>query len=295
MDYLEEEKMKGLKYWTIAVVLLCALCVNVHAKPEDDGNTLRGNQGKANVICDVHSLQDAVDRAAEGATITVQGTCTGEVVIRKDRVRIVGESGATMQPPVDGVGFTILGDGVEISGLTFVGGAVGIDVFGGASAEIADNRFFDYTQAGIEVRANSNAVIRDNYIRSTSAPLITGVNVIASASAQLERNTIENANGNGVNIASTSSAFLACDNTISLSHPFFAGVAVTRTAQLGFGPGAECANTISNIYIGPPRNGRAVICSQTSSIFAGVKQNLTGEVDLAGNCEIVAFFPVTFP
>lgn len=279
--------MKKSTLWTSAIASLCALCVTAHADPQNNGAGLHGNQSTAKVICGTHSLQQAVDRAAEGATISVRGTCTEEVVIRKDRIRIVGEEGATLQAP--GIVLTILSDGVEINNLSIIGGTVGIDIVGGASAEIVSNRILDYLQAGIEVRANSNANIRDNYISSTNGPLVTGVNVIASASAQLEGNTIENANGNGVNVASASAAFLACDNTVSVSHRFFAGVAVTRTAQVGFAPG--CVNTITNAHPA----GRAVLCSQTSSIFAGADQNLTGLVDLAGNCEVLALPGVVFP
>lgn len=279
--------MKGLKYWTIAVLSLCAVSMNVHAQSQKDEGALHGNQSKANVICDVHSLQDAVDRAAEGATITVQGTCTGEVVIRKDRVRIVGESGATIQPPVDGVGFTVLGDGVEIRDMNIVGGAVGIDIFGTGSAEITGNQILDYTRAGIEVRSNSHGTIRDNYISSPGGAF-AGVNLLASASALLDDNEIVSPGGFGVNIAATSSALLSC-NTVSLTHPFFAGVIVSRTAQVGFAIG--CPNTISNSHA----FGRSIVCSQTSSIFAGANQNLTGMVQRHPNCEVVTLPGVVIP
>jgi hypothetical protein len=48
--------------------------------------------------CSVHSLQDAVDRAAEGGWIVVQEVCNEEVVIKEDRLRIPGVNDATIAP-----------------------------------------------------------------------------------------------------------------------------------------------------------------------------------------------------
>lgn len=287
MDNLEEEKMKGLKNWTIAVLSLCAVNMNVHAGSHNDEGTSHGSQKKARIICGAHSLQAAVDRAREGATITVQGTCTEEVVIRKDRIRITGAPGATMQPPTGGIAFSVLGNGVEISDFSIVGGAVGIDIAAAASAEVTGNRIFDYTNSGILIRGNANGDIRNNYLASL-ADDFAAINLLSSASAQLERNEIANASRNGINIAATSSALLAC-NDVSVSHGFFAGVFVSRTAQVAFATG--CPNTISNSHpVGP-----AIACSQTSSIFAGENQDLIGAIQLHPNCEVVRLPFVTIP
>lgn len=278
--------MKRLILLTGALFSLCALCVNAYAGPQNDDGALHGNQSKAQVACGVQSLQDAVDRAAEGATINVQGTCAETVVIRKDRVRIVGEPGATVQPPDGGIAFTVLSNGVVISDLNIVGGLVGIDIAKGASADVNGNEISEYSEAGIRIRANSNAEIVDNSIDGPMGSL-TAIGLLAGASAQLQGNVISS-RGFGISVAATSSAFLACDNNVSALHPPFAAIVVNRTAQLAFAPG--CSNEISHLA-----GGLALFCSQTSSIFAGANQTLNGPVILHPNCEVVTLFGVTFP
>ena len=270
--------MKRLDFWLVTLVSVCALAASVRA----------GAQDRTVVNCSAASLKRAVNRAAEGEKIIVRGTCAEEVVVKTDRIQIIGRNGATIQPPAEGIGITVLADGVVIKNLVIIGGAVGIDIAAGASAQIKGNQIMDYTNAGIEIRANSNGLIDSNTLSNGSTNL-AAINLVSSASAQLVGNTIDHVSGGyGVNIASTSSAFLAC-NTISVSHPFFAGVSVSRTAQLGFAP--DCPNTIAN----NDAVGKAIFCSQTSSIFAGADQNLTGTVDLAPNCEVVTLANVTFP
>ncbi|MDX1405876.1 MAG: right-handed parallel beta-helix repeat-containing protein [Woeseiaceae bacterium] len=281
--------MKPNIQWTIAVIGVFAAMVPAHAQGQNGPQAEHGNQKNATVICDVHSLQDAVDRAAEGATITVQGTCTGGIVIRKDRLRIVGESGATIQVPADVVGILILGNGVEIRDLNIVGGRVGIDLFSAASAEISASNILQYTQAGIEVRANSNATIVESYISSPGGAF-AGINLLAGASAQLINTVIDHPGGLGLAIAATSSAFLA-GNQVLLPGGSSAAILVTRTAQVAFSPEPGSENTISN------PGAAALVCSQTSSIFVGRNQIIDGAVFFSGtgNCEVVAIGGATLP
>lgn len=276
--------MRNLMKWPMAIIALGALAVQATADPQNDKATLPGNQGKTQVLCDRHSLQDAVDRAAEGGEITVTGICNEQVVIRKDRVRIVGSPGATVQAPPGGIAFTVLSDGVVISDLYITGGSVAIDIAKGASADITGNAIHDYTETGIRIRANSNAEIVGNTIDGPAGSF-TAIGLLAGASAQLDNNTIVSNGLFGINVAAASSALLA-NNNLSTPAASSLGIVINRTAQLAFAPGSP--NVIQ-------ATGLALFCSQTSSILAGANQDLTGGVILHPNCEVVTLPGVTLP
>lgn len=279
--------MRNSIFWSGSIAALIALHQPVDARTPDDDSAQDAAQGKVRVNCDLENFKKAVNGAKEGETVIVRGTCTGGVVVRKDGIKIVGRDGASIVVPDDGVGITVIARGARIKGVNIVGGRVGIDVFGGASAEILKNQIVDYTEAGIEVRANSNAAIAGNFL-TTSSTALAAINLVAGASAQVDNNEITDPGGYGINVAATSSVFMGC-NTVTLSHPFFAGVSVSRTAQVGFSP--DCANTISNNHMA----GTSISCSQTSSIFAGTDQVLTGALGLDPNCEVVRLAGVTVP
>jgi len=278
-EILEVKQMKKLLLQSSVLLLLLGVMSTSHSQ---------GNENRyIPAYCDQgHSIQDAVDKATEGATIDVWGTCREAVVIDKDRLRITTVSDAVIMPPAGSAAFTVNADNVEIGNFNIVGGRTGIEIAGGASAEVHHNHISDYTGNGIRVVGNSNGAIHDNYFSSTSGNL-SAIILLSSASAQIESNQIAASSRSGISIASASSALVGC-NQISVSHPFFAGIHVNRTSHLAFG----CTNTISNSH----PFGEAIVCSQTSSIFAGATQDITaGAIDLHPNCEVVTVQGVTFP
>ena len=269
--------MKKLLFQSGVLVLLLALMSTGHAVPKH-----------IQVKCDQgDSIQDAVNSVDEdGAVIRVFGTCNEQVVIRKDRLRISGVNNPTILPSPGGTAFTVLGDHVEISDLNIIGGTSAVLVTQGSSATITNNRMLDYTGDGIFIAGSSSGSIQDNFLSSTIANR-SAIFVVGSASAGIEGNTIDASSASGILIAATSTALVGC-NDISVFHPFFAGIHVTQTAQLSLG---ACANIISN----SDPLGRAIFCSQNSSIFVEVDQTTTDAIDLHPNCEVGAIPGVTFP
>ena len=111
--------------------------------------------------------------------------------------------------------------------------------------------------------------------------------MVGNAFGLIENNTIGVSSASGILISSASSSLLNC-NDISVSHPFFAGIHVTQSSQVTL---SACRNTISN----SDSEGRAIFCSQNSSIFVEVDQDTTDAIDLHPNCEVGAIPSVTFP
>ena len=277
--------MNKTNYWFSAVASLFLLLAGVHAQAQNGPDKWTGNQKRAHVKCGTHSLQAAVDRAAEGAEIVVDGVCTEAVVIEKDRIRISGTPGATVQAPAGSIAFTVLADGVVISDLAIVGGLIGIDIAKGASADITGNDIRDYSESGIVIRANSNAEIIGNVIDGPDGSF-TAIGLIAGASAQIAGNVITS-RGFGINVGATSSAFLS-DNTVTLLNPGFVGLVVGRTSHLGFEAGRP--NTVINT--GP---GAALFCSQTSSMLVSENQTLEPAFFVHPTCEVLRLNGATIP
>jgi len=272
--------MNKLIFQSGVLVLLLALMSAGHAQ----------NERYIPVFCNQgHSIQDALDRATEGATVDVWGTCNEAVVIRTDRLRISAISGQTtnINPPAGSVAFTVRADNVEISNLNITGGTSAVLITQGSSATITNNQILNYTGDGIFIAGSSDGSIQDNFLSSTNANN-SAIFVVGTASALIEGNTIGASSASGIFIAATSSALVGCNN-ISVSHPFFAGIHVSFTSQASLG---ACPNTISN----SAPVGRAIFCSKSSSIFAEAAQIITaGAIDLDPNCEVGVIPGVTFP
>ena len=272
--------MKKLLFQSGVLLLLLALMSTGHAQ----------NERYIPVFCNQgHSIQDALDRATEGATVDVWGTCNEAVVIRTDRLRISAISGQTtnINPPAGSVAFTVRADNVEISNLNITGGTSAVLVTQGSSATITNNRMLDYTGDGIFIAGSSSGSIQDNFLSSTIANS-SAIFVVGASNALIDDNTIGASSASGILISSASSALVGCNN-ISVSHPLFAGIFVAQTAQVSLG---ACANTISN----SDPVGSAIFCSKSSSIFAAAAQIITaGAIVLHPDCDVFAIPGVTFP
>ena len=82
-QFLEVRKMKKILLQSSVFLLLLGLMSTSHSQ---------GNENRyIPVFCNQgHSIQDAVDKATEGATIEVFGTCHEAVLVDKDRLKFFG-------------------------------------------------------------------------------------------------------------------------------------------------------------------------------------------------------------
>ena len=111
--------MKKLLFQSGVLLLLLALMSTGHAQPPEAPRYIP-------VFCNRgHSIQDAVDKATEGARLDVYGTCREAVVIQTDRLRIGAFFGqtTTIIPPAGSVAFSVqFADGVVIRSFNIWGG-----------------------------------------------------------------------------------------------------------------------------------------------------------------------------
>ena len=108
--------MKKLLFQSGVLLLLLALTSTGHAGA--------GHTHVKFVFCDKgHSIQKAVDRARDGRSIRVFGTCHEAVFINKDRITIFTNDGATVIPPAGSTAFAVgFADNVVIAGFNIWGG-----------------------------------------------------------------------------------------------------------------------------------------------------------------------------
>ena len=109
-----------LRHAATAIAALIAALLIVGLTPAASAATV----GRI-VDCDQgHSLARAVRRAPPGTTIRVRGTCHEQVVIRKDRIRLVGDANSPGGAGIDGHGVT--NQNAEFNALVTVRDAVGV-------------------------------------------------------------------------------------------------------------------------------------------------------------------------
>ena len=159
------------------------------------------------------NVQDVINRAAIGTTITVFGICSENVAIPRSKtaVRVTGGSadaeiiGRVPTNPVVDVQAT----GVSIDNLTISGPAVaipgeprgvGISVLDGASARISHSLIRNNNASGVRVVA-AGAVLMENEITANvlGQPVgSAGVELLYNSTVQLLDNHIEENNGTGL-------------------------------------------------------------------------------------------------
>ena len=125
----------------IAATSFAFSALTVHADPP----------GQVNVNCNMPgALQDAINDVKEGTVIRVNGHCTESVFIEKDRIKLIGNGGATMTAPAGS--FTVVeirGSNVEIRNfdINAAGVQLGVLVNRGGSASIVDNDVMNRSSA----------------------------------------------------------------------------------------------------------------------------------------------------
>ncbi len=174
------------------------------------------------VVCP-DSIQDAVDQAVPGTplAISVDGTCTEEVVITADDVTVQGNS---IADEVVG-GFTITGaQRVTIKSLTIRDGTTGypVGVFASRGASVVLDDIFVSGQGGAGIYLSRNAYA--DIFGSTAENPAGGDNALLlndGAVVRVEDSTVTSANGdsdNGAAVGLFRSASARIDGTIFIEN-----------------------------------------------------------------------------
>jgi nitrous oxidase accessory protein len=206
-----------------------------------------------NVVCGstTTALQNAINSANPGDTVSLTGTCNENVLVRNDKVRVFidGNSAAIVNGAASGNTFDIRGKAISVQNLMITGGNNAVHVQRGASAVIHNNIIQNAGNRGILVSDLAFAVITANEIKNN---LGDGILVLNSSTAHIGfNNTSDPAQGNnihdnvgrGIHIAEGSSARIY-GNTISNNAAD--GILVGRLSQ---------ANLSSNTINSNANNG----------------------------------------
>jgi hypothetical protein len=235
-------------------------------------------------FCDQgHSIQDAVDRAKDGAFIEVFGTCNETVRITKDDIQIVGRNGATIMAPTGSfAAFDIVGaNRVVISDLNIHADDIAIHVAVGSNATFLRNHFENYS-LGIAVVGNSTVSISDNTLHSTNSGNVAII-VTEASFGGIFGNTITAGSGDGILTLHASHALLSCNDVSS------DGIGILVGSNSSLHLRGDCLNTVNNSV------GEAFHCSPSGSVVAVINQILNGTVILEAGCDIERGPGVTIP
>ena len=279
-EILEVNQMKKLIFQSGVLLLLLTLMSTGHAQ----------NERYIPVFCNQgHSIQDAVDRATEGATVDIWGTCNEAVVIRTDRIRVSAISGQVtfINPPGESVAFTVRADNVEISNLNITGGTSSVLITKGSSATITNNHIFDSTEMAISIGSGSYGEISGNDLSSTiiGCPFNSQIFLAGNAAADILNITINASSGNGI-VAVANSSAVANGNVVSVAG--FSGIFIGANSSMAF----FASNTVNN------SGGSTIVCDAGGDLGVFAMQNVTpGSVFVDPGCELdnvagdVNFFP----
>lgn len=214
------------------------------------------------VNCDAgEKIQDKIAIAQPGDTIEVSGTCSENVAILAEVVRITldGQGKTVIQAPPKGDGFFIRGKDITLKGFTITGGRDGIHLSGtaaGASANIVGNTIRKTGRNGIHLDHSSVGRIASNTIEDVPA---TGIDIAEGSVARVGYllrplgqgpNTIRGAGEHGIAVTRGSSARIV-GNTIDNCKG--SGVFVTRNSQadvFGNSISGNAGNGITASYSG---------------------------------------------
>jgi len=148
------------------------------------------------------SVQTAIDKATGPTTIVVTGTCTENLIIKKDDITLQGGT----YLPADPAQNTILVQGARrilITGVTVSGGRNGVASYQGGSLTLdGSSTVSGATQNGVVASYGSSATINATNISGNA----TGVVASDNSAIVLTNSTISNNTGSGVIAARSSSA-----------------------------------------------------------------------------------------
>ena len=214
--------------------------------------------GKKSVDCNKgQSLNDAIEKASSGDTISFNGVCKENIVIQTSGITLAGQQGAAIQAAnpakealvIDGAqrvglqSFTAEGGSYGIH-VEHIGGVIvqnvvvqnnmltGIFVDGNSSASISNSSTSGNGVDGIDAEDSSSLIFTGNF--TTQGNGVFGLNLGASSSATLNSATVTaSQNVLGVQISLSSSMFMADPgSTVNAVNNFTTGLTVVSGAHL---------------------------------------------------------------
>jgi parallel beta-helix repeat protein len=227
---------------------------------------LLGEAAPLTVDCNAgEKIQPKIALAKPGDTVLVSGTCSENIAIPSEVVRITldGQGKAVIQAPgTTADAIFIRGKDITIKGFTLTGGRDGIHLSGaaaGASAIIDGNAIQRTGRYGIHLDSSSVGRIANNRIENIPN---AGIDITENSYARIGfvipsapkpgPNTIRNSGNHGIAVSRASSAWIA-NNTIADNKG--GGVFVNRNSQ---------ADIVNNTING--NGGDGITASQNSGV-----------------------------
>ena len=256
--------------------------------------TTTANPGTITVPTDYLTIQEAVNNAAAGDTIIVQGGTYIENVIVDKVVFLIGADRDSTIVDANGTGnaFSVVANGVTVSNFTVRNSGDSLINAGiymsGSGGNISYNRLIGNNNDGIGLHS-SNAVLVMNNIVSTN--INDGISLTSSTNCTVQDNVVTGNNENGVAIYSSSGNVIR-ENTLA-SNSF--GIYVD---YLSHGNAFYHNNFISNII-----NSRADSENRWDSAgegnfwsdYRGYDLNEDGIGDVPYNITVTATYTDNFP
>jgi len=223
-----------------------------------------------NVPGDFDTIQEAIDAASEGDTITVAaGTYNENIFIRKDHITIEGADKAT----------TIISAGntaaetikiynctnVTINNVQIKGGIIGIKAF--AANFYITNSIIQNNDVGIKTQFNASAIIEDSFVKNNTVDGLkcifgssfyaggteftgnadNGLDLYSNASGIISSCTISTNGGTGISVSGGS--HIVIENNSEISSNAGSGVGVYRSSQANIINTMVSSNTLSGIEV----------------------------------------------
>jgi len=292
--------LKGSIIRTFAIfctAVFCTLTVSsLHADPPfGTGPFPEGPFISINCDAPGTDLQNTINGAASGASITVKGTCDGGPFLIQGKVLIfVGPatlsaasgdstliiSGATVTIhgiTVDGAGMIFgintIGSVIDLNGVEVKNAEIGIRVGGNSRASIRGGSDIHHnTGDGVHVTDSSNAFIDSSKFRNNS---YAGISITHSSSGIITNNMIT-LNQNGLLVTKMSSG-LILQNTIDWN----LSKGVWIASQYGFIETLSPVNTIENNPVDVQCEDRGIFESSLPQISS------TNNTVISPNCAVI--------
>ena len=262
-----------------------------------------GGGDEVTVDCGLgQSLQEALDDASVGSTISVTGTCdTGPFFVRKDRTRLFGfgVGGATLSGPAGGSRLLgVEGDNVELRDLHVLADGFTFGVItSGTKILLRDIKIENAGSAGFRLGTGGSAVIRDSNFSGNGI----GIGVLDTSAADIASSTVENNSNIGIFVVGNSKVVVASntisDNTIGLFlNNLSSAILLDNTIEMNTDEGVFVGNRYADLaFVNPPNtiqgNGTDVRCESRAIVSAPqIQTSSTGTISINGTC--VVFGPI---
>ena len=276
-----------------------------------------------NVNCSSQSLQTAINAASVDTQINISGTCSENILIDNDRVKLFLFGPATINgPDASKATFDVRGKAILLTGLTITGGRDGVQIHRSANAVISGNTIESTGNMGIIVQELGFAVIINNLIQNnpnrgihlssgasanigfnnstdvTASPNTIqgngdrGIFLNSGSSARIVGNTIQNNTNDGIIVRSSSAADIA-GNLINGNGGDGVQVNFTSTVRLGRDDGTTIFDlpnntTVNNVGFGVNCSGRAVVDgalnNQNGAPVANPLTGTAGQANITAGC-----------